>query len=133
LIAALTIAKDKTLSVREVAEAQGVPYTFARNIQHDLVRSGFIQSVRGSKGGMRLVRDPHEMTLLELIEAVQSKISVAVCAKEHDWCDREHGCPFHPVWEGLNSIIYDYLGSVSVADIIEGKKPFLSDGIKAVF
>jgi Rrf2 family protein len=126
LIAALIIQDGKPLSVREAAEAQNVPYTFARSIQHDLVLAGFVRSLRGTHGGMLLAKDPDKLTLLELIEAVQGPVSVAVCAASPNWCDREQGCRFHPVWEGANDIIRDYLSSVTIKELLEGKSPYLS-------
>jgi Rrf2 family protein len=126
LIAALIAQDGRPLSVREAADAQGVPYTFARSIQHDLVLSGFLRSLRGANGGMVLAKDPESLTLLELIEAVQGPFSIAVCATSPDWCGREKDCYFHPVWEGANSIIRDYLSSVTIKQLLEGDRPFLS-------
>jgi len=126
LVAALLSKEGKPLSVREAAELQDVPYAFARSIQHDLVLSGFIRSTRGARGGMLLARDPDSLTLLELIEAVQGPISVAICASSPDWCHRERGCMFHMVWEGANTILRDYLSSVTIKQLLEGGKPFLT-------
>jgi Rrf2 family protein len=127
LIAALISKDGAPLSVRQAAEIQDVPYTFARSIQHDLVLSGFVKSMRGAHGGMTLAKDPEEFTLLELIEAVQGPMSISVCTSSPDWCHRESGCRFHPVWEGANVIMRDYLSSVSIKQLLEGERPFVSD------
>ncbi|MDR2196997.1 MAG: Rrf2 family transcriptional regulator [Coriobacteriales bacterium] len=126
LIAALTETQGKPLSVREAARLQTMPYAFARSIQHDLVHAGLITAVRGAQGGMMLAVDPAKLTLLDLIEAVQGPVSVAVCTNDRDWCDRHDGCPFHGVWQGANSILKDYLSSVSIKELIEGKQARLS-------
>ncbi|MDR3053169.1 MAG: Rrf2 family transcriptional regulator, partial [Coriobacteriales bacterium] len=125
LIAALSLNEGRPLSVREAAEAQGVPYAFARSIQHDLVLSGFITSIRGARGGMLLAKDPEVLTLLELIEAVQGPVSVAICTADKDWCTRHRGCQFHNVWEGANRLLRDYLGSVSIRDLLNGQMAHL--------
>jgi Rrf2 family protein len=126
LIAALLLNEGKPLSVREAATMQEVPYAFARSIQHDLVRSGILTSVRGARGGMLLAIDPTELTLYRLIEVVQGPVSVAICTSDKDWCARHQGCQFHRVWEGANSLLKDYLTSVSIKELIEGKAAHLS-------
>jgi Rrf2 family protein len=126
LIAALLLNEGKPLSVREAAAMQEVPYAFARSIQHDLVRSGILASVRGARGGMLLAVDPTELTLYHLIEVVQGPVNVAICTTDKDWCSRRQGCQFHKVWEGANSLLKDYLTSVSIKELIEGKAAYLS-------
>jgi Rrf2 family protein len=120
LVAALVESDGKPLSVREAAARQSVPYAFARSIQHDLVRSGLVKSIRGAHGGMVLAGDPNALTLLELIETVQGPINVAVCTTEPDWCPREKGCEFHDVWEGADKLFKDYLSSVSIKELMGG-------------
>lgn len=127
LITALTKSQGAPLSVRQAAEAQDVPYAFARSIQHDLVLAGLVTSVRGAAGGMMLACDPKTLTLLELIESVQGPITVSVCATEADWCPRERNCSFHPVWESVNILLRDYFSSVSIQDLIDGHKAFLGE------
>jgi Rrf2 family protein len=127
LIAALANNEAKPLSVRDAALAQDVPYAFARSIQHDLVLAGVVSSIRGAAGGMLLACDPQDLTLLDLIEALQGPISVAVCATEKNWCHREEDCVFHPVWEGANDILRDYFSSVSIKELIDGKRAYLGE------
>lgn len=127
LIAALLLNNGKPLSVREAATTQGVPYTFARSIQHDLVTQGILTSVRGAQGGMLLAVDPKDLTLFHLIEVVQGPVSVAICTTDKDWCARNKGCQFHKVWEGMNAIMKDYLSSVSVKELLEGGQARLTE------
>jgi Rrf2 family protein len=125
LIAALLQNAGKPLSVRKAATIQDVPYAFARSIQHDLVQSKIITSVRGARGGMLLAVDPTELTLYRLIEIVQGPVSVAICTNDKDWCARSAGCQFHRVWEGANSLLRNYLASVTIQELIEGKSAFI--------
>jgi DNA-binding IscR family transcriptional regulator len=75
---------------------------------------------------MLLAADPDELTLCRLIEVVQGPVSVAICTNDKDWCARRPHCQFHRVWEGANSMLKDYLSSVSIKDLIEGKSAYLS-------
>ena len=56
---------DSYISIADVAEKEDVPYSFARSIQHDLVKAGFLKTIRGVRGGLTLDCDPHEVTLQE--------------------------------------------------------------------
>jgi len=127
LIAALTLSDGKPLSVREAAEQNDVPYAFARSIQHALVKAGLIRSVRGAQGGMLLNVDPAELTLYQLIEAVQGPINVAICTTDKDWCQFEEHCQFHKVWEGANMLLEDYLDSVSIRQLLDGETARLTE------
>ncbi|MDR1013636.1 MAG: Rrf2 family transcriptional regulator [Coriobacteriales bacterium] len=129
LIAALLQNEGMPLSVREAASTQGVPYAFARSIQYDLMRSGIVSSVRGARGGMLLAVDPTELTLYRLVEVVQGPVSVSICVSDKEWCDRHETCRFHKVWEGANSILKDYLSSVTIQELLEGKSAHLAAGV----
>ncbi|MCL2151123.1 MAG: Rrf2 family transcriptional regulator [Coriobacteriia bacterium] len=127
LIAALALNDGKPLSVREAAERYDVPYAFARSIQHSLVLAGLVRSLRGTQGGMLLAVDPAELTLSALIKAVQGPISIAVCTKDEGWCSREKNCQFHKVWLGANTLLSDYLGSVSIKQLLDGETAHLTE------
>ena len=71
MLSSLVRSPKKLLSVRDAAEENDIPYSFARSIQHDLVIAGVIVSTRGSHGGMMLAIDPTEVSVLDIVEAVQ--------------------------------------------------------------
>lgn len=122
LISALVEAHGEPLSVRSAAASYDVPYSFARSIQHDLVISGIVQSLRGASGGMVLNIDPGELTLLDIIEAVQGEVHVSICSRESGWCPRENTCQFHAVWIGADALMRSYLSSVSIKELVERTK-----------
>ena len=122
MIADLVRHPGSVVSVRSAAEETGVPYSFARSIQPELGRAGIIESLRGSHGGMKLAVDPHEATLLQVIEALQGPVNIAVC----DTCERDYPCPnletcrFNRIWCYARKLLEAYFGSVSLADAILG-------------
>lgn len=125
MLAELTRSSDGILSVRTAAEKNDVPYSFARSIQHDLVRAGMIDSLRGSHGGMRLAVDPATTTLLDIVEATQGPVRINGCdnaGPDGGPCPRMSECPFNPIWCGANNLLADYLRSVTLADVVFGKK-----------
>ncbi len=131
MMACLTLSDNKLVSVKQAAEENGVPYSFARSIQHDLVRAGLIESIRGSRGGMRLKVDPQEVTLLDIVVAIQGPVKIATCERsgpDGSMCGRVTGCPFHPIWNGANQLLVEYFGSVTLYDIVHRIKfPVVSE------
>ena len=77
---------DAYVSVSDIAEDEDIPYAFARSIQHDLVKGGLIKTVRGARGGLALNCDPAEVTLLEVLEAIQGPVSVSLCVLDPEYC-----------------------------------------------
>lgn len=131
MLAALVRDPAGVVSVRTAAQDNGVPYSFARSIQHDLAGAGIIESLRGSKGGMRLLVDPATVTLLEVVEAVQGPISLASCAyagPDGGACPRASECCFNPIWKGARELLDSYLSSVSLAEVVAGEaRPRVSE------
>lgn len=125
MIADLVRQPGSVVSVRSAAEENGVPYSFARSIQHELVRAGIIESLRGSHGGMKLAVDPREVTMLQVIEALQGPVNVAVCdTPERDYpCPNLETCRFNRIWCYARKLLEAYFGSISLADAILGADP----------
>lgn len=110
---------DSFISITDVAENEDIPYAFARSIQHDLATVGFIETARGSHGGLKLAVDPSEITVLDVLQTVQGKINVAACTAEHDYCDKSEGCAYHSVWQASDKLLNDFYGSITLADLFE--------------
>lgn len=123
MLADLVRASNGIVSVRSAADANGVPYSFARSIQHDLARAGIIESLRGSRGGMRLAVDPDRVTLLEVVEAVQGPSSLSACSAagpNGGVCPRAASCCYNPIWAGAQELLESYLSSVTLSQVVAG-------------
>jgi len=109
------------ISVRTIAGRQDVPYAFARGIGRELVSAGLAESSRGVNGGLVLARDPGDISMLEVVEAMQGPISCAVCTSDPGWCSRMGGCSVHRVWTGADEMLKEYLGSKSLGGLLESE------------
>jgi Rrf2 family protein len=122
LMLALAEAGGGPVSVRELAERQQVPYAFARGIQRELVAAGLATTRRGATGGLSLARPASEITLLDVIEAVEGPIALNICTADPDWCQRMGACSVHQVWRGADDLVKEYFGSKSLAGLVGGKE-----------
>lgn len=113
--------EGQPISVRRLAELGDVPYSFARAVQRDLSSARLVHTTRGAKGGMRLARAPEDITLLEIITAMQGAPSLSMCATDPSWCHRSPGCTVHRVWIGANDYLGSYFGGITLESLISEK------------
>lgn len=99
---------EKTCSSGEIAENQGIPRKFLEKIIQNLTRSGLVKSKRGSDGGYSLARPTHEITLRDIIEAVEGPITLNVLMDE-----RNTGLV---VWSEIQRKIIDTFAHTTLAD-----------------
>ena len=129
MLAELVCNKDEIVSVRQAANNNGVPYSFARSIQHDLVRSGLVESIRGSHGGMRLAINPKETSILQIVEAIQGPVSVGECdtgQPDEKTCPSAYDRAFNVVWDEAERLLRECLDAVTLHQVvIEGCHPEL--------
>ncbi|MEI2997989.1 MAG: Rrf2 family transcriptional regulator [Senegalimassilia faecalis] len=110
---------DEYVSVSEIAEKEDIPYAFARSIQHDLVKAGLIRTVRGARGGLVLNSDPADVTMLDVLEAIQGPVSVSLCAIDPDYCEKHADCAYNKVWHGADRLLNDYFSQITLRDLFE--------------
>ncbi len=130
MLATLAADPSGVISVREAARHNEVPYSFARAIQHDLALAGIVENTRGANGGMRLAVDPHEVTLLTLLEAVQGPLALCGCNSAGEGCGpcpRRERCNFSPIWCNAEAMLREYFGSITLWQVVEeGRIPQLT-------
>lgn len=131
MLARLVEEPGGVVSVRTAARESGVPYSFARSIQHDLALAGIVENTRGASGGMRLAVDPRDITLLQLVEAVQGPIVIAACAGTGEApvsCPRQPDCHFSPVWCNAERLLREFLSSVTLQELVAERRSPVFEG-----
>lgn len=116
----LALNSGRVVSAREIAQNLKIPYKFLTQIFLELSRKEILTSQRGSKGGAVLKKNPAELTLLEIIEAVDGPISLHQCAAEfNEPCYFEGRCPIKEKLKNLEDKIRQRLQLTTIAKIIE--------------
>jgi Rrf2 family protein len=119
MMVALAEAGDACpVSVRALAEAQSIPYAFARAVQRDLMAAGLVFATRGAAGGLCIAKPASDVTVLEVVEAIQGPPSIAVCVNNPEWCGRSSSCAVHSVWQEADALVRDHLGSRTLAGLL---------------
>ncbi len=91
----------RTVGASEVAAAVLAPKTFLAKVLQGLAKKGIVESVKGAAGGFRLARPASQISLLDVIEAVQGPSALNACAVDKTACSLSDGCAVHPVWVRL--------------------------------
>jgi Rrf2 family protein len=105
-----------------IAEAQDVPPRFLAKIFQALAKAGVVKSHRGAKGGFSLGRPASEITIKDVIEAIEGPIHLNVCLIAEGECDRDQFCPVHSVWEDAQSKMMDVLSQKSFAVLVREER-----------
>lgn len=109
--------REGYISVTEISEAEDIPYTFARSIQHDLMKSGLVKTGRGAHGGLMLNCDPARATLLDVLNSVQGPVSVAICSHDPEYCKKQPECVYNCVWRGADKLLNTFFASITLDDL----------------
>lgn len=104
-------------SLHEIGEAQDIPESFLAKILQSLVRAGLTVSQRGAHGGFALARPAAEITMQQVIEAVDGPISVNRCVLSPEDCARSASCTGHVAWIRAQGQLMDVLGSITLESL----------------
>lgn len=112
---------DGNISLKDVAERQGVSLKYLEMIISILNKSGFVTSQRGKSGGYQLAKKPEEYTAGSILKVMEGSLAPVGClAGEESRCSRAAACLTLPMWKGLDKLIDDYLEGITLADLLEG-------------
>jgi Rrf2 family protein len=106
-----------------VAEAQAIPLRFLENILAELRHAGLVQSRRGAEGGYWLAKPPDDITLAEIIRAVEGPLATVRGAPPDELSFEGDARPLQQVWIALRANIREILESVTLADVVSGELP----------
>ncbi|MFL5318270.1 MAG: RrF2 family transcriptional regulator [Myxococcaceae bacterium] len=94
-----SIPDDVVVPFREIAKRMDVPQDFLAKILKTLVSRKWVLSTRGARGGYRLARPAAQISMLDVIEAVEGPVVVNVCQDNHDACKLSKSCTMYGVWK----------------------------------
>ncbi len=109
LYLSITYSEEKVSVIEEISKAQDVPLPYMAKLFQSLARKGFVKSFKGQKGGFVLSKHPKDISLLDVIEAMEGPIFLNVCLIHDGYCPRDKVCPVHDVWGEAQRVFVDYL------------------------
>jgi Rrf2 family protein len=113
---------DTRTATSTIAEEQRIPPSFLAKIVSQLSIAGLLHTSRGARGGVTLARAPKEITLLEVIEAIDGPIQLNECVGDAGSCSFDADCPLRPVWCDAQEELVNRLKGTNFADMVSGGK-----------
>ena len=106
---------DQRAATSQIAQQQRIPPSFLAKIVSQLSVAGLLQTSRGARGGVSLARPPENITVLDVVEAIDGPILLNECVSQSGICEFGDDCPMKPVWcetqkeltSRLNTITFD--------------------------
>ena len=114
---------DGFISLKTIADRQGISMKYLEMIVGSLKKAELVDSIRGKEGGYKLVKDPGDYTIGEILRCMEDNLAPVACIKEGEiQCDHSGGCLTVPMWKELDDITNAYLDTVSLEDLLTGEK-----------
>ncbi|MEY2632871.1 MAG: hypothetical protein RIR00_1525 [Pseudomonadota bacterium] len=104
-----------------VSERQQISLSYLEQLFGKLRRHKLVDSVRGPGGGYCIARPLEELSVADIIRAVDEPLDATQCGGREN-CQEEHRCMTHDLWATLNDKMYEYLSSVYLADLVNKQK-----------
>jgi len=122
-------AGEKSVNLRDVSARQTISSDYLEQLLRKLRKAGLVTSVRGPRGGFRLARKPKDISVWEIVEAVEPEVAPVHCVDAvvgkrapRKPCARMASCATHRLWAGLAVEIRKYLESRTLHDIVEDSR-----------
>lgn len=116
-------SQEEPVALRDISRRENISLPYLEQIFTSLRRAGLVHSVRGVKGGYVLARRPHEITVGDILRAVEGPIAPVDCLREDRGdCDRREHCVSRGAWRALQKSMIDTLDSITLACLCLPKK-----------
>jgi Rrf2 family iron-sulfur cluster assembly transcriptional regulator len=113
--------QERVNLLHEVAKAQQVPESYLAKIFQDLTKAGLVRSHRGARGGFSLARPASQITLRQVIEALQGPISLNRCLDLREGCVNSETCPVTKVLRRAQDQLVANLDAATLESLVNGK------------
>lgn len=108
--------------MREIAASQGISEKYISRLMNPLNKAGFVRSIRGVKGGFVLAKNPTDITLLAVVEAMEGRVAVVECVTDKAFCAKSNDCSACEMWTGLSAEIRQAMAKVTLADLTAAER-----------
>ena len=108
--------KMKYTNINEISERLDIPMPFLAKTLQLLVQDGILSSQKGPKGGFRLEKNPDEVALFRVVDAIDGTDFLTSCVLGFPECSTKNPCPMHADWGSVRDRVYQVLASKTVAD-----------------
>ena len=116
------IGADQRASTSQIAQEKQIPPSFLAKIVSQLSVAGLLQTSRGARGGVALARPAEEISLLDVVEAIDGPILLNDCVADNGSCSFGDSCPMKPIWCEAQQELVKRLDNTNFAQFRDNSK-----------
>lgn len=120
---------DGYVPLKEIASRQEISEKYLESIIKLLVRANLLSGLGGKGGGYKLTLAPAQCTVGAVLRLTEDSLAPVTCLEGESTCPRMMSCRTLPMWQGLNTVINDYLDHITIADLADCLQPATNYGI----
>lgn len=107
-----------SITLADISDRQGISLSYLEQLFARLRKQGLVSSARGPGGGYRLSREADQITVLDVISAVDEKVDSTACQGKAN-CHGDEQCLSHELWTSLSEQIQIYLSDITLGDVVK--------------
>src|SRR5581483_4668972 len=120
LMTCITASEGTQRTARDLAAESKLPFSTVSKLLKELLQSGLLNSHRGIKGGYMLARQPHEISVIDIISAIEGPMALTECSTDVSGiCNLELSCPIKSNQRVINQAIRGVLEKITLADLVQ--------------
>jgi len=113
-------ARDaKPVSIKTIARDERLSLQYLQQMTIPLKHHHLIKSACGARGGHILARKPADISVLEILSALEGSCALVECVDDASFCDKRNDCVLYDIWKGASDLLKDYFGRVTLQDILD--------------
>jgi Rrf2 family protein len=112
------LSENERAATSQIAKEQKIPPSFLAKIISQLSIAGLLQTSRGARGGVTLAKNPADISLLDVVEAIDGPIALNECVHDEGACNFSGDCPMRPIWCEVQADLVHKLKSTNFAQFI---------------
>ena len=118
VLTVLAARPQVVLSAPDLAELAGLEAPTVAKVLKPLAQAGLVDGFRGANGGYRLARAAADISLVEIVEAMEGPLGMTECSLHAGQCGIEHSCGVRANWRRINDVVADVLREVTLAQML---------------
>lgn len=123
VLTVLAARPGEVLSASDLAEHSGLETPTVSKVLKPLAQAGLVEGLRGVHGGYRLSRDAAEISLVEIVEAMEGPLAMTECSQSESQCGIAQKCGARANWRLINDVVADALRGFTLAQMIAPPPP----------
>lgn len=122
ILATLYIAKEERgyIPIREISDELGISFHFLTKILQKLTAKGYLYSLKGPKGGIKLLKDKNTVTLYDIVVTIDGSEIFTECVLGLPGCGHEEPCPIHDYWSPTREKLKEVFSKKTLAETSKG-------------